>query len=71
MHVMKQLEHNGIVKMLEHGKQGVLLKTNGSIVGNIVYIVMEYIKGQILFDLVATLGGHEGLGEDAGRFFMI
>ena len=70
MYVMKQLEHKGIVKLYDTGKQGVMLKSSGAVVGNISYIVMEYIRGQVLFDLVATLGEHEGLGEVAGRFFM-
>ena len=70
MYVMKQLEHRGIVKLYDTGRTGVMLKSNGSVVGNIAYIVMEYIRGQVLFDLVATLSEHEGLGEVAGRFFM-
>ena len=47
-----------------------MLKPSGAVVGNIAYIVMELIRGQILFDLVATINEHEGLGEAAGRFFM-
>lgn len=45
MYVMKQLEHNGIVKLYDSGKQGVLLEPSGNMIGNIVYIVMEYVPG--------------------------
>ena len=45
MHVMKLLEHKGIVKLYDRGTQGVLLEPSGNMIGNIVYLVMEYVPG--------------------------
>ena len=42
---MKLLEHSGIVKLYDSGKQGVMLEASGTLVGNVVYIVMEYVPG--------------------------
>jgi len=37
------------------------------VISNLVFIVMEYVSGGLLFDLCQTMGA---MGEDAGRFFM-
>ena len=69
MHVMKLLEHNGIVKLYERSMQGVMLEPSGNMYGNVAFIVMEYVPGTILFDFVADLSD-SGLGEVTGRLFM-
>ena len=56
--------------MYDHGKQGVMLKPDGSMIGSIVYMVFEYIRGENLFDFIATLSDMQGLGEAVGKFFM-
>jgi serine/threonine protein kinase len=37
------------------------------VIENLVFIIMEFVQGGLLFDLCQTLGA---MGEDAGRFFM-
>ena len=36
-------------------------------IDNLVFIVMEFVQGGLLFDLCQTMGA---MGEDAGRFFL-
>jgi len=42
-------------------------KPNGKEMGNIVFLMLEYVSGGLLFDMCQSL---EKMGEDAGRYFM-
>jgi len=53
--------------MSEYGDQGKVVKPSGRVIENLVYIIMEFIQGGLLFDLCQTMGK---MGEDAGRFFL-
>ena len=53
--------------MCEYGDQGKVVKPSGRVIENLVYIIMEFIQGGLLFDLCQTMGK---MGEDAGRFFL-
>merc|ERR1712060_666077 len=53
--------------MLEYGDAGQVVKPSGRIIDNLVFIVMEFVQGGLLFDLCQTMGA---MGEDAGRFFL-
>jgi len=53
--------------MLDFGDAGTVVKPSGRVISNLVFIVMEYVPGGLLFDLCQTVGA---MGEDAGRFFM-
>jgi len=53
--------------MYEYGDAGKVVKPSGRIIDNLVYIVMEFVQGGLLFDLCQTMGA---MGEDAGRFFL-
>jgi len=53
--------------MYEYGDAGQVVKPSGRVINNLVFIVMEYVAGGLLFDLCQTMGA---MGEDAGRFFM-
>jgi len=53
--------------MLDFGDAGQVVKPSGRVISNLVFIVMEYVAGGLLFDLCQTMGA---MGEDAGRFFM-
>lgn len=53
--------------MHDFGDAGQVVKPSGRIISNLVFIVMEYVSGGLLFDLCQTMGA---MGEDAGRFFM-
>ena len=63
---MKSLEHTGIVRMLDFGDAGEVLKPSGRIITNLVYIMMEFVQGGLLFDLCQLMAA---MGEDSGRFF--
>ena len=70
MHVMKLLEHNGIVKIYDRSMQGVMLEPCGKMYGNVAFLVMEYVPGTILIDFVSEMSESAGLGEAVGRLFM-
>ena len=70
MHVMKLLEHNGIVKIYDRSMQGVMLEPCGNMYGNVAFLVMEYVPGTILIDFVSEMSESAGLGEAVGRLFM-
>ena len=53
--------------MYEHGDDGQVIKPSGRSITNLVFIVMEFVQGGLLFDLCQTMGA---MGEDAGRFFL-
>jgi len=65
--ILKNLNHAGIIRMMDFGDAGQVVKPSGRVINNLVFIVMEYVSGGLLFDLCQTMGA---MGEDAGRFFM-
>jgi serine/threonine protein kinase len=65
--ILKNLQHHGIIQMSEYGDAGQVVKPSGRVIDNLVYIVMEFIQGGLLFDLCQSMGA---MGEDAGRFFL-
>lgn len=64
---MKNLQHQGIVNMYEYGDAGQVVKPSGRVIDGLVFIVMEFVQGGLLFDLCQNMGA---MGEDAGRFFL-
>jgi hypothetical protein len=52
--------------MLDFGDAGEVLKPSGRIITNLVYIMMEFVQGGLLFDLCQLMAA---MGEDSGRFF--
>ena len=52
--------------MVEYGDQGIVEKPSGRVINNMVYLIMDYVQGGLLFDVCQSLGT---MGEDAGRFF--
>jgi serine/threonine protein kinase len=65
--ILKNLDHFGIIKMNEYGDAGQVVKPSGRVIDNLVFIIMEFVQGGLLFDLCQTMGQ---MGEDAGRFFL-
>jgi serine/threonine protein kinase len=65
--ILKNLDHFGIIKMHEYGDAGQVVKPSGRVIDNLVFIIMEFVQGGLLFDLCQTMGQ---MGEDAGRFFL-
>lgn len=64
--ILQSLDHSGIVRMLEFGDSGHVLKPSGRVIPNLVYIMMEFVQGGLLFDLCELMAA---MGEDTGRFF--
>jgi len=60
------MNHKNIVRLIDYGTDGEIIKPSGRQIQNIVYIMMEYISGGLMFNLCQNLGG---MGEDVGRFF--
>jgi hypothetical protein len=42
-------------------------KPSGREIPNLVYILLEYVTGGLLFDVCQAIGG---MGEEDGRFFL-
>ncbi len=61
-------EHPNVIRIIEYGDDGEIVKPSKSKIGNIVFIVLEFVEGGILFDVCQTLGG---LGEDLSRYFFV
>lgn len=65
--ILQGLNHENIVNILGYGSDGVVVKPSGRKIENLVYILLEYVTGGLLFDVCQTLGG---MGEDGGRYFL-
>ena len=64
--ILKGLDHEGIIKLLEFGDSGIITSESKLFI-NQVFIVLEYIEGSLLFDLCKDNGA---MGEDVGRYFL-
>jgi len=49
--ILKNLNHIGIIRMVDFGDAGQVVKPSGRVINNLVFIVMEYVAGGLLFDL--------------------
>jgi serine/threonine protein kinase len=65
--ILQGLKHVNIVNILGYGSDGQVKKPSGREITNLVYILLEYVTGGLLFDLCQTVGG---MGEDDGRYFL-
>ena len=65
--ILKNLNHKGIIKVIDTGNNGFVRKPKGSMVRNLVYILLEYVPCGTLFNLCERNGA---MGENIGRFFM-
>ena len=65
--ILQGLKHSNIVNIVGYGSDGTVLKPSGRKIENLVYILLEYVTGGLLFDLCQSMGG---MGEEYGRFFL-
>jgi len=65
--ILQGLKHDYIVNIEGWGSDGKVIKPSGREINNLVYILLEYIPGGLLFDVCQTLGG---MGEENGKFFL-
>lgn len=64
--ILSELDHEGIVNMIEAGEDGVCVAKNHDAQFNISYIVMEYYRNEF-FNFCLHLGA---MGEESGRLFL-
>ena len=60
------MKHKNIIGIVDSGFDGQIYKQSGKTYNNLVYIIMEYVSGGILFDLCQSRGA---MGEETGKFF--
>jgi serine/threonine protein kinase len=65
--ILNGLKHKHIVNILGWGTDGHVHKPSGREIKNLVYILLEFVTGGLLFDVCQTLGG---MGEEGGRYFL-
>ena len=65
--LLEKVRHTNIVNLLSSGKDGRISKASGAMLDNVNYIMMEYVPGGLMFDVIK---GISSCGEDGGRFFM-
>ena len=65
--ILQGLKHHNIIKIEGYGSDGKVVKPSGREINNLVYILLEFVTGGLLFDVCQTLGG---MGENGGRFFL-
>ena len=64
--ILKNMNHPGLIMMNGYGDSGQVIKPSNRHIENLVYIMMEFVPGGLLFDLCQTMGA---MGENGGRFF--
>jgi serine/threonine protein kinase len=64
---LQGLKHENIVNIVGYGSDGTVVKPSGRKISNLVYIMLEYVSGGLLFDVCQTIGG---MGENGGRYFL-
>ena len=67
MDILRGLDHKGIVRLIETGQKGTVLKPSGTKMQNLVYLLLEYVPCGTLFNLCEKNGP---MGENIGRFFL-
>lgn len=65
--LLKKLKHQNITQMLGCGADGVIVKTSGREIANLVYIIFEYVEGGDFYKMCQDLGA---LGEKGARYFI-
>jgi serine/threonine protein kinase len=51
VYILESLKHPHIIKIEEFGDNGMVLKPSGRYLENLVFIVLEFVSGGLLFDL--------------------
>ena len=45
------MENKNIVKLIDYGTDGIIVKHSGKVIKDIVFINMEYVDGGLMFNL--------------------
>jgi len=54
--VLQALKHKSIVQIIEFGDGGRIVKSSGKVKENVVFIVLEYVAGGLLFEICQDVG---------------
>jgi serine/threonine protein kinase len=65
--ILQGLKHENIVNIIGYGSDGHVKKPSGREINNLVYILLEFVSGGLLFDVCQSLGS---MGEVTGRYFL-
>ena len=65
--ILESLNHQNIITINGCGSNGRIVKPSGRVLENLVYIILEFAPGGILFDMCQECGD---MGEDTARFFL-
>lgn len=66
--ILLKLDHKNIINVLDYGLSGYLFYPDSCQMHyGICYMIMEYVKGTLLFDVVKKSGG---LGEKIAKYIM-
>ena len=65
--ILQGLKHHNIINIVSYGSDGQVKKPSGREIKNLVYILLEFVSGGLLFDVCQSLGG---MGETTGRYFL-
>ena len=49
--ILSSMKNKNIVKLIDYGTDGLIVKPSGKIIKDIVYITMEYVDGGLMFNL--------------------
>lgn len=67
--IMRRLKHENMIQLIDQGGNGTIVNPSGSVINNVIYLVLEYSEGGLLFDLVKG-NNDRGFGEDCSKYLL-
>ena len=64
---MRKLSHNNMIQLIDQGGNGKIVNPSGHEIENLIYLILEYSNGGLLFDLVKN-NNDKGFGEDSSKY---
>lgn len=58
-----------MIKLIDQGGNGTIVNSSGQVLNNIIYLILEYSNGGLLFDLVKG-NNDKGFGEDSSKYLL-
>ena len=56
INILNELDHIHINQLIGHGQDGVIVHESGEITSNVVYMMLEFIPGDLFFYICEALG---------------
>ena len=67
--VMRKLSHKNMIQLIDQGGNGTIVNPSGTEISNLIYLILEYSNGGLLFDLVKG-NDDKGFGEDSSKYLL-